>query len=1183
MKTPVRMSLLAMVLGLWSSAGQAEEGDQFYFTGYTAPRGSVSQSGAATDAVYLRWDVVEGALPGDVVRIRLLRNDVEIFDVAADAVLDAVSIDVLYAGAHNSRRKIEIIGGLDGAKEDGAPAVTSFNYADVLQNRLVAAAGGDASARMWAVLASRMDINVAIARYRGYVDTDLTGGVVKYTLVGISDLEAEAVLGEVFVDHTQRFMPEAATAFEQVRQFGRCDAPEYARSHGVVALSWDHPGANDAERYANAVNIAGYDLYRTAGPVPPPPALPPFRDLRAEAAVLPHGPDGEVQFPGLERVTDDLVTIGGRPDVDSGGRRTEGRNRGWNPDFAQFMLPKKDVEAMGLVAGDVRAFYVVPRDLSGNYGDTAPLTVVIPDSLAPPSPWAVEAIAHSSDDDTDDELRLQWDHVSVANYHRTHRRHRTYCNLDEAVLTQRLEYAPLGSVCGAGGERTINLNVAKYLVYRFRSQSEAATFVDSDGDGVSDAEERVLIGTHGGLPLTAPDLACDPTQQPFGAHNYLVGAIDAVPANISVTANGRNVIRFADPVPASQKGDVYWYRVKAVGLNGTISEISAPVRGFFPDETKPMRPDGDEVPFYECTDYARQAPEPIPGLHATDETGRAAEVRFICNPRDENPAGEVRDPEFAVRNPFLPGTGISVVQNIILDTIRSVLYILKLRPVTEDLLGGRIPDKECQTLQRAAERCELIAQFIDKRGRILAQTPVDMQGDLCGFTVELVRDCREGRRPIEPGTVINPPVVLDLSPIDECVHIYIEIDGESLRLETICPGDWPWQFDPPNLGGGEYCLSVAVTNENGQTSTDLELPCFKLEPTGPPVRPKLTSLDFDTPPTEGTLRWESPDQPTSGIIAEWYRDDGEFRRSEFLGHAGRYGVDNPHETQIELTAVPAAGDEELWCVRARSVAHSVSGGSGLVSDWTTPMCRLRLPPAEVLPEYIPWPKISVPNEMSFPLLVHYLPADQRPAVLIGAPDLDNDIGRQCRFVGAAAPCRDDIACVFDEPIGGLDCANFCQDIRESMGQHTRFVVYRQGRKKSTDVPKPFYQVSPLIDRAFCTQACPEDPDELDPNPPDKGGSLDAPGLSNGIKDSGERYQFPGINPKEREQCIPYLHDPFIKLLTFASPPSGWAQVALAFVDRFPFTGGWMYRYQFVYFDERGEITGHRTSDWFTAN
>ena len=44
----------------------------------------------------------------------------------------------------------------------------------------------------------------------------------------------------------------------------------------------------------------------------------------------------------------------------------------------------------------------------------------------------------------------------------------------------------------------------------------------------------------------------------------------------------------------------------------------------------------------------------------------------------------------------------------------------------------------------------------------------------------------------------------------------------------------------------------------------------------------------------------------------------------------------------------------------------------------------------------------------------------------------------------------------------------------------------------------------------------------------------------------------------------------------------WSDSSLLFVDRYPHSVDYEYRYQFVYFDDRGEITRYRTSNWVQA-
>ena len=53
----------------------ASEDEQLYFVGMSAPVGSISSDHSTQNAIYLRWDIIEGTLPSDVQEFILFKND----------------------------------------------------------------------------------------------------------------------------------------------------------------------------------------------------------------------------------------------------------------------------------------------------------------------------------------------------------------------------------------------------------------------------------------------------------------------------------------------------------------------------------------------------------------------------------------------------------------------------------------------------------------------------------------------------------------------------------------------------------------------------------------------------------------------------------------------------------------------------------------------------------------------------------------------------------------------------------------------------------------------------------------------------------------------------------------------------------------------------------------------------
>ena len=117
------------------------------------------------------------------------------------------------------------------------------------------------------------------------------------------------------------------------------------------------------------------------------------------------------------------------------------------------------------------------------------------------------------------------------------------------------------------------------------------------------------------------------------------------------------------------------------------------------------------------------------------------------------------------------------------------------------------------------------------------------------------------------------------------------------------------------------------------------------------------------------------------------------------------------------------------------------------------------------------------------------------------------------------------------------CLDFCPIVKEGVTPNLQFVAYRQERRNLVSSPSEYMQITPAIERVQC-----------------------AKGFGSTLSE---------------------LNDPFIKLALFPNNDP-WAGFRGIFIDRFPHLAGYEYRYQFVFFDARGEIVGSRTSDWVDA-
>ncbi|MDJ0864824.1 MAG: hypothetical protein QNK03_01865 [Myxococcota bacterium] len=1094
-------ALLALTV-LAAATARADESDQLYLAAIEAPLGSISSAGARTTAVYLRWDQLAANLPLDLETVTLLRDGSELARLPARGVLAEEEIGALYdhpsVRTAMDRRKREIVRWLD--LEDPETAVDERNFAAVLRAKLQ-------SDPLWSFLAARIDFNVARAQHRGYLDRSVPAGPHVYELLGESD-RGRVRLGLVNVQVDGRAdLIAAAGGFEQVT-LGRCDSTERFKDHGAVALAWQHPGGTDADRYASSIQIAGYDLWRTTENVD---SLTP-RDIRGLAAVAAHDGTGNVQLAGLEKVNDQPIVITGSP-------ADEGRYRGFNAPFAQFLEARPELLARGVSPGDQRGYYLVARSLTGNYGATASLLVEVPDLVAPPAPWRVQ----SFDDFQERKVTLVWDHVDVRNYYESHRADREYCNLDSARLDRELRYVPADENCEDGEPLSVDLDVEHYLVYRFRDAQEAIDFFDRDGDGFADDDERGLPGE----PFVGT--SCDPAQPAAsGIPNYLVEA-GPIPASAAkIRASGRRVLEFTDDTPGNVLGDIYWYRIATRDRDGNVSPLSAPIRGVVVNRGAPPRDQLDDlvVGAQECG--YEVAPLPAIDLDrpfAIDATplGSATSLRLFC----ENFTPEQQSFPFRLTLPIVESNGQR---------------------------GTVLSPTSCAAVQQGCDDPFVQLSFLGPGGRVLGATsyPAALFAACPNVNVELTQDCSDALvRPWEPGEALpaEQGPIIDPSDMTECVNVYRNVDGTDYRLDTLCPGD-----EPLDLGGlfprQRACIGVAVADGNANASAIERLACFD-RPVVQPDPPIPAALQFTAGSATAQAVFFPPAQDASGTIVEWYQNGRALRTRTFTPHPDQPVGLGAVVQDVHVEAEPA-GDawQQEWCFRGRSVAAGTPQDGTVLSDWSRPFCAVRLPEGAPVPEFIPWPKVALPPRDPNPIPARYMRDDELPILLL-TPQPVPLVEDVCMEVAPAcdpddpgiSPEQLDQPCfgfTGDVPIGS-QCDDFCDRVSAALAGELGFVVYRQFRANPGASPSEFVQVSPLIDRAFCETGY----------------------------EAGE--------PAGR------LVDPFVEALDVETPSEpAWHGNRLVFADRYPHKTGLQYRYQLVYLDGQGAITRYRFSDWVGA-
>ncbi len=616
--------ILALVAWLITTHATLAAEEQFYFVGKVVVS-SAPVPGA--HHVYLRWDSIEGGLPADIVNLRLLRNGDQVGEWAVNAVMPVTDIDAIYQGADHQRRKLETITRLNEIASEQKIPFSASQFARTLYD-LINPASPDRYNPLWAFLGSRTDFNIARARYRAWIDTTPAPAsgtnVVQYELLGVNAVDATARLGYVEIDPTTQQQALGATGLRQIRVSDwRCDLPEGSKDNYTVMLDWTPPGAgNVTDRVAAQSYLSGFDLYRTTDNIAPTETDVPVRDIAALAAAATTDSRGRPVMAGLEKVNVPLIIDSGAPSFDPEwieARQyhierliSEDGDADNLPPVLDDNIPMEPrwLEARdrlmraGLKPGDRRAYYLVSRDFTGQYGPSVGAIVEVPLMARPPAPWNLRAFADETSSALNagsDALTFTWDEVNVDNYIKMYQGTRLFCNPLEAHTTGVLEYVPLGESCATAPHNVVRMDVRDYRIYRFENFDIAGRFKDSDGDGVEDAFETPDFDGNGRVDAfeRSAGLQCNVLLQPANAENYLVysmagGSVELGRPSL-FNPNLPNIARMRDVVPAGNKDTVYWYRIVSEATTpfpvGRLSFMSAPQRGLFPDREPPLPPD----------------------------------------------------------------------------------------------------------------------------------------------------------------------------------------------------------------------------------------------------------------------------------------------------------------------------------------------------------------------------------------------------------------------------------------------------------------------------------------------------------------------------------------------------------------------------------------------------------------
>ena len=1076
----------------------------FYFVARPAPEGSLTAAGQDRQRVYLRWDLLDGTLPPDLARIELFRDGDLLLSANAGAVMSATEIAALYAGAAQARRLQETLTLL---REQAAAEGASFTvgaFGGVVQARLDPASPAYDPA--WAALAAQADFNIARARHRAYLDAP-GNGVFSYELVGVSIAEERRRLGLVTIDTTAPTQLLGATALGQLREdLARCDLPEAAKDHHTVALTWQPPGANVADVLAAQAYLAGFDLYRTEANVPAgATAASVARDLAAEAAVADFDARGVPLIPGLERVNTTLIN-------DPGG----------NAPGPKWLETPADLARDGVQAGDRRAYYLVPRDFTGNYGPTAVAIVEVPNLVRPPAPWRIQPFADQTGAvlRAGENLSLSWDAINLDNYLAAFGGSRRVCNAAAARTTGVLEFVGPDQDCATDPRRTVRLDVAGYAVYRFEDFASAESFRDSDLDGVGDFIERPA------------GMQCDAERQPDGSSSQLVWPLRI--ATLELEGSGREVVRFLDEVPAGDKGRVYWYRVASYTADGRASVLSPPVRGLFPDRELPPAPTVD----------AKR-----PGLRPE---GCRAEVRRTTGPWLFQVGFEDASQPFSLRCGGTSFTGLTE------KTLEG-----SCTQVSDACAGQAVSISYPAVADTGGKACD-------------AFVPAGVEFCSAGEVI-LVPEFAADTVPAATGETVAGPLEIEVvAPnADTCVSLYQDIDGDQVRIGTSCGTDDPVRLNAI-IPAGYFCGYAVAQDGNNNISPPANTPCVLVfGERKPPAPPQL--LDFSATDGFAQLRWRLPPEPLAAVLVRLRHQpaEGDAETRVISVPVAGFGSGEPVNRSTPIAALLGTSDQ--WCVSLRSVGVHGSGESAAVSDWSPQRCVTRDLDVLAPPEYLPWPVVAgpvirepLPVSLESIFDLYGATTDNPGSIITTATLVSSSTVRAAmsneefelllgqlmptlelaRTTGLGRACgRNTEEVIGFPPLPALECGEAGRlQAQATLEPAVGFLVYRQLRRPDGTLGD-WQQVSPLIEFAHWDR-------------------IDKKTLEESKIDVSTR-----------------LNDPYIKILPVAGEIDTWRFLfvdrypLVNYLWAQALGEGRDYRYQLVYFDDRHSPVAWRQSGW----
>ena len=984
-------AVIALAVICFFTNSPAGAADRMFF-------GGISTLNPATGHidVVIEWGALEGKIPAEIEEFRIYRKTSSSSYIMVEKIANQLAspsrIKDLFNEPGEEKQRKEIIDMLS----ETDPATTNSNYHTILHG-ILDPDSSDYNSLQKQFL-TRYSRNAARARGRAHIDRNVPTDYLTYMLTGVlSDGSETTPLGRFTIDTTSETILSAPNNFEQVR-IGSCSATRKNIDHARIHLNWRIPSAPELMSIRSL--IYGYDIYRSDSNLG-------SLDLRTH-------------------IPSSCTRINEVPIIASGNAPDEGLGA---------FLAKDDGDVLkggpGLEPGDTYYYYLVARDISGEYSDTAgPLEAVVPDTRPPAVPWNV----HSQREETgtapfSPRLTLMWDRVNNLNYLNHYGTGKTICESSPEKVCY--VYSPANCE-EAENPVCVDLEVVEYLVYRFDSFKKATEWgTDTDGDLWPDHLEDTNENDQVDTGETDP---CDPASSLSGTPSPLVERIEQTDSShVRTLESGKKMMFFQDPVPEPDN-KVYWYRISTVDPSGNISPLSPPARASLWDRSQPklngkiIGQDCDYTTSFYPTDD-KKCQNVCTGdkdvLALVDETGLATDFRLyeICEGRNGN--------------------------------FNRLVY------------SGPIKDKVCLTLgeeidpKNCGQECNTGKYFVQFYGgtrfSVKSESFVTEEG-LCNRVgcIILQKECTD----VEI-TLDNPGYIPPISPNDpiqicatlkpgECTKVYQKIQDQYSPVLSFCNHEDTEMevcdtVDIPGIVTMDVCLGLRIFSENHVGSGMGRFQCIS-KMAAPPQSPLIENVKKKGSQSDPSfeLQWSSQSEGISAFTIQRKGDTGTY-----------------YETAWNLEPDPATGKfiyelsidtgqvNEEWCFQVRAIGSALQ-----MSEWSSQMCATWKQSESTVS--LKWPHVDLPPEGN-PLTAFFLKGENVGAVVLSddvGPIIDELTTGDCDF--QPQTCKNS-NCL--QNVIGCRC-NVCGSIK-SWNRYGRFVLYRQEENRN------YIQISPLIKTIHC--------------------------------------------------------------------------------------------------------------------